>query len=232
MAWICGVDGFKSQWCAVLRNLDTNEFRARVVSFQDLLTLPEKPAIVAVDVPIGLPDLTLPGGRTCDRLARKYVGARRTSSVFSVIGRLALAAPSRPEADRISRANGGIGVGAQAWGIAKKLREVDGVMTRARQELIREVHPELSFRMIVGRPLDHGKKNPEGEGERIAALIGSGFPESYLQTTLAGLRKGRDDFIDACAALWTAERVIRGIAMRIPETIERDSRGLDMAMWF
>ncbi len=128
MVWICGVDGFKSQWCAVLRNLDTNEFRVRVVSFQELINLPENPTIVAVDVPIGLPDVTKSGGRTCERLARKLVGPSRACSVFSAIGRLTLAAPSRIEADKISRTNGGIGIGAQAWGLAKKLLEVDGVM--------------------------------------------------------------------------------------------------------
>jgi predicted RNase H-like nuclease len=46
------------------------------------------------------------------------------------------------------------------------------------------------------------------------------------------LRSGRDDFIDACAAAWTAQRVFDGAAERLPSNIERDSRGLDMAMWF
>ena len=41
-----------------------------------------------------------------------------------------------------------------------------------------------------------------------------------------------DDVLDACAALWTAGRIFLGTAMRIPEIIERDARGLDMAMWF
>lgn len=43
---------------------------------------------------------------------------------------------------------------------------------------------------------------------------------------------GRDDFLDACAALWTAGRTYRGIAKRIPDFPECDSRGLDMAIWF
>src|ERR1700704_3744479 len=110
MTWLCGVDGFKSQWCAVLKNIDTYELRARVVPFQDLLNFPENPTIVAVDLPIGLPDVTPPGGRTCERLARKIVGAHRASSVFSAVGRVALTAASRAEADRLSRAAGGIGI--------------------------------------------------------------------------------------------------------------------------
>jgi predicted RNase H-like nuclease len=101
MVWLCGVDGFKSQWCAVLRNLDTNEFRVRVVPFRDLLSLPENPAIVALDLPIGLPDVTLPGGRTCERLARKIVGGHRARSVFSAVGRVALAAASISKLKRL-----------------------------------------------------------------------------------------------------------------------------------
>ena len=113
--------------------------------FRALADLPEKPTIVAVDVPIGLPDVTQPGGRTCERLAREMVGANRARSVFSAVGRIALRATSRVQADRLSRTNGEIGVGAQAWGLAKKLLEADAVMTPVRQQVIREVHPELSF---------------------------------------------------------------------------------------
>jgi predicted RNase H-like nuclease len=232
MPWVCGVDGCKSQWCAVLKNLETAELRARVVSFQDILSLPENPAIVAVDLPIGLPEVTPRGGRTCDRLARQIVGPRGARSVFPAVGRVALAAASRADADRLNRAGGGIGIGAQAWGLAKKLLEVDAVMTSTQQQVIREVHPELSFREMIGLPLDYGKKTRAGERERIAALIAQGFPESLATTLPAGLRAGRDDFFDGCAALWTAERIYRGTAKRIPALSERDARGLDMAIWF
>jgi predicted RNase H-like nuclease len=232
MVWLCGVDGFKSQWCAVLKNLDTNEFCSRVLPFQRLLNLPENPKIVAVDVPIGLPDVTRRGGRTCERLARNIVGAHRARSVFSSVGRVALAAATRVEANRLSRAAGGIGIGDHAWGLAKKLLEVDAIMTPARQQAIHEVHPELSFREMAGRFLEFSKKTREGERERVAALIAGGFPTSYVTTVPSMLRVGRDDFLDACAALWTAERIYRGIAKRIPAIIEYDTRGLDMAMWY
>jgi predicted RNase H-like nuclease len=232
MVWLCGVDGFKSKWCAVLRRLDTHEFSTHVVLFQDLLNLPGKPKIIAVDLPIGLPEVTPSGGRTCEFLAREIVGPHRARSVFSSVGRRALVATTRVEADRLSRENGGIGVGAHAWGLAKKLREVDALMTPARQQVIREVHPELSFQEMVGRPSDYSKKTTAGKQERIAALIEQGFPDSFVRTVPNGLRVGQDDFLDACAALWTAERIYRGTAKRIPAVPERDVRGLDMAIWF
>ena len=63
MVWLAGVDGFKHRWCVVLGNPEAHEFLPpRVGNFQDILNLPENPTIVAVDLPIGLPDVTLPGG--------------------------------------------------------------------------------------------------------------------------------------------------------------------------
>ena len=85
MVWLCGVDGFKDKWRAVLGNFATG----MDLPLKEILELPERPAIITVDVPIGLPDVTLPGGRTCDRLARRLLGPRH-GSVFSPIGRICL----------------------------------------------------------------------------------------------------------------------------------------------
>jgi predicted RNase H-like nuclease len=176
--------------------------------------------------------VTPTGGRSCELQARRILGSARARSVFSVVGRVPLRAGTRPEADRLSRERGGIGIGAQAWGLSKKLQEVDAVMTPTLQSMIREVHPELSFGEMTGRPPDHGKKSLAGERERLAALASMGIPESIMHTEPLRLGVGRDDFLDACAALWTAERIYKGTAKRIPKIVERDSRGLDMAMWF
>ena len=232
MVWLAGVDGFKHRWCVVLGNPEAHEFLPpRVGNFQDIRNLPEHPTIIAVDLPVGLPDVTLPGGRTCDRIAREIVGPR-ASSVFSPVGRKALQGESRAEADGLQRSAGGIGIGAQAWGLRKKLLEVDALMTPSRQDVVREVHPEVSFCTMKGSKLDFGKKTTEGERERLEELIEQGFPENFMVAKLVGLGSRRDDFLDACAALWTATRIYRGTAQRIPATVERDSRGLDMAIWF
>ena len=129
MTWVAGADGFKKGWYVVLANLDTDAWSARVVpSFATLLELPETPSVVCVDMPIGLPEHTPPGGRQCEAMARSVLGPRR-SSVFSAVGRQALGCASRAEADGLSTGSGGIGIGAQAWGLAAKLREVDHAMT-------------------------------------------------------------------------------------------------------
>ena len=38
----------------------------------------------------------------------------------------------------------------------------------------------------------------------------------------------RDDIIDACAAAWSAWRILEGVDLHFPETEERDARGLLM----
>jgi predicted RNase H-like nuclease len=83
-----------------------------------------------------------------------------------------------------------------------------------------------------GHPLIQSKKSPDGERLRVKALKEEGFPDSFL-IPLRDLRSGRDDFVDACAALWTANRIYRGVAKRLPaaEHAEFDGRGLDMAIW-
>ena len=124
MVWLCGVDGFKEKWRAVLGNFDTGEVRLLDLPLEEILDLPERPAIIAVDVPIGLPEVTLPGGRTCDRLARQSLGSRR-GSVFSPIGRICLQMDNREKASQLSLDRGGIGIGVQSWGLRKKLLEID-----------------------------------------------------------------------------------------------------------
>ena len=67
MVWVAGVDGLKGRWCVLLHDLETTDLRVRVVpSFADLLGLDERPVVVAVDIPIGLPDFAAPGGRRCE----------------------------------------------------------------------------------------------------------------------------------------------------------------------
>lgn len=233
MSWVAGVDGFKSQWCVVLMHVDTGALRARVIPcFSGLLDMPEQPEVITVDMPVGLPEITPPGGRKCEKEARLIL-RNKTSSVFSAVGRRALSRPSRRDVDRASREAGGIGVGAQAWGLANKLREVDAVMTPERQELIFEVHPEISFWAMNNRtPVAHGKKSAKGATGRLHALVNVGFPQQALNELLLNTRVGRDDLLDACAAVWTAKRILRKRAERLPGAADYDMRGLDQAIWF
>ena len=105
-------------------------------------------------------------------------------------------------------------------------------MSSERQTVVFEVHPELCFWAMNGRePMPHAKKTGVGENDRIVALVRNGVPAGFVEKELGTLSSTRDDFLDACAAAWTARRVFGGMADRLPTNVVRDSRGLDMAMW-
>jgi predicted RNase H-like nuclease len=78
--------------------------------------------------------------------------------------------------------------------------------------------------------MTHGKKVGDGVDERIA-LLRIVFPDidQHLQHRPPGV--GKDDLLDAAVAAWTALRFSSGQARRVSEP-ERDSKGLDVAIWY
>ena len=90
MVWLAGVDGCPNAWIAAFVRADGDEMRIRVVPhFSEVIAAPEAPAVVAVDIPIGLPDRIGPLGRGPERTVRPLLGQRQ-SSVFSVPARGAI----------------------------------------------------------------------------------------------------------------------------------------------
>jgi predicted RNase H-like nuclease len=163
--FVAGVDGCRGGWVVVLLELDgerrvVGESCRVVESFQNVIALPETPRFVAVDIPIGLPTVAMPGGRACDREARRMLG-KRGSAVFSPPVRAVLSADCYEKAVTLSRASSRhtIGITKQVFGLVPKLREVHDAMTPDLQLRIREVHPELSFAVMNGgEPLGSSKR--------------------------------------------------------------------------
>jgi predicted RNase H-like nuclease len=118
----------------------------------------------------------------------------------------------------------GKGVSAQLWNIAGKIREVDEIMTPARQTTIGEAHPELIFWNLAGQMRLAKKTSAEGREQRVALLAQRGFtrlPKWLTQRHGTGI--GRDDLIDACACAVAA----RDSTQRVGGD-EIDPRGLRM----
>lgn len=234
MPWLAGVDGCKKGWFRVSRESSSEELQFDVVeSVGELFGQPPRPAIVALDMPIGLPPA---GQRECDVAARKCIGPRR-SSVFRAPIRPALMADSRKEADSITRAVEGKGVSAQAWGIYGKVRSLDELLVSdaSARAAIWEVHPEVSFWAWNERtPLGFAKKKPAGRREREALAerwLGAGI----LQRARGDQFKKHladDDILDAIAALWTAQRIADGSFEALPESPPIDDSGLPMQIVF
>lgn len=229
---VVGVDGCRGGWLSVAKDLNSGAVNACISDRLGVLVKSlSSPFLVAVDMPIGLPDV---GPRECDLEARKRLGKPRSSSVFPAPVRAVLEANSFEEAGKIARAADGRGLMQQVWRIVPKIREVDQLLRgdRSLPASVREVHPEVSFSIWNGGvALVFGKKSRLGRAERQALVLGQ--YGSSLAVAESGLPPGAfaaDDLLDAFACLWTAERIVSGEALVLPFPSGRavDTCGLRM----
>jgi predicted RNase H-like nuclease len=230
MPLIAGIDGSKEGWICLTLNTQSRGVEATVLkSLGEIDGLVE---VIAVDIPIGLPDSN---GREADRQARARLGEPRRRSVFSAPIRPALRARSWEDACQITRAINGRSVTKQTAAILSKIVEADRVVRSASWgSRIHEVHPEVSFAEWSGAPMLYRKKSPAGRGARQALIRDYFGPDAFdlARASVRGRRVASDDIADAFAALWTAERIDRGEAGRFPQLEARDSLGVPMHIWF
>ena len=128
--WFAGVDGCRSGWVVAFAPAVGGDVRVRIVArFADVLAAPEAPSVIAVDIPIGLPERAGPCGRAAENAVRPLLGTRQ-SSVFSVPSRAALAAADYADACRIAFASSEPPrkVSKQLFMLAPKIREVDACL--------------------------------------------------------------------------------------------------------
>lgn len=220
----CGVDGCQQGWVIASREKGVVSFQV-LPEFPSVLNLPFD--IIAVDIPIGLPKK---GPRSADRLARQTLGPR-APSVFSAPLRGMLVALDWEDACRIRLEIEGKKITKQAWGIMKKIREVDSALDPAVRTRVYEVHPELCFWRMAGNPMAFPKKKLQGRLERLSHLSPFGVSEGFVLEQRRLLKCKADDLIDALAALWTAEEIAAARAQAFPLSDEIDEKGLAMRIW-
>jgi predicted RNase H-like nuclease len=245
--WLAGVDGCRTGWVAAFVRPMGEEARVRIfANFADVLSAVESPAIVAVDIPIGLPDHIGPEGRGPEAAIRPLLAARR-SSVFSVPSRSAVYAEIGEFDDAQSRyaahqracraametSKPPKGISLQSFAIFDKIREVDRELRSNSKLLSRvfETHPELAFwRLNRERPLAEPKKTSGGLALRRRLLIASGLPETQVT---ADPPKGAsaDDLLDAFACAAVARRIYTRKARAFPNPGGRDAYYLPVAIW-
>jgi predicted RNase H-like nuclease len=242
--WLAGVDGCRTGWVAAFVHPRSDgvggDVRLRVVRrFADVAAAPEAPAVIAVDMPIGLPDHVGRGGRGPEDAVRRFLGMRQ-SSVFSVPSRAAIHANDYRDACRVAARTSDPPrqVSKQLFMIAPKIREVDATLRAdaALASKVFEVHPEVAFWRLNGeRPLDEPKKlksrpYPPGLALRRDLLVGGGFPRNVVdQAPPPGA--GPDDLLDALACAAIARRIHAGLAKPYPDPPQRDRYGLRIAIW-
>jgi len=230
METLIGVDGCPGGWLAVISKRRSH-LRAQVFPiFGDLLQAFPEVSAIGVDIPIGLPDI---GSRLCDLEARTRLKKPRSASVFPAPLRACLHAQNYKDAAKVRFEIEGKKMSLQAFGILRKVAEVDALLTNDKRlsERVVEVHPEVSFmEWNCKRPMKHSKHKQEGKVER-AKLIEKKWPNAIesLRADLRGENYVLDDLHDALSALWSIGRWIndeheelgggaidsRGLRMRI-----------------
>jgi len=248
---VVGVDGCKAGWIAVIRRAAAAPEAAIFIRFAHLVEALEPHAVIAVDMPIGLPDRVAIGGRGPERLVREKLGARQ-SSVFSIPSRAAVFAETEPfttvdawyaahrRASVVARATSDPprAISIQAFGIFGKIRELDEVLRThtGLAERVIESHPEAAFWRLNGkREMQTPKKirgqvNPAGMEERKALLSACGIDRAFLDSA-PPRGAGADDFLDAVAMMLVAERHAFGRSSPFPDPPGRDCFGLPIAIW-
>ena len=227
---VIGVDGCKGGWIAVAWSGETGATpEARVVANFDAIIAMDA-EIIAVDIPIGLPDIAR-NGRGCDGEARRRLKGK-ASSVFPAPARPTLRARDHGEASAINRkfSDPSHGISAQAFNILAKISEVDTLISPHLQQRVYEVHPELCFyAMNDERSVIEKKREVAGQERRVALLRKNGFPFDRMALPATPRRQwGLDDLIDACACAWSARRIRDGINLNLLADPPLDGRGLRM----
>jgi len=238
--WLAGMDGCRAGWVAVFLRPTGDDVRVRILPrFSNITEAPEKPVVIAVDIPIGLPEHTGPGGRSAENAIRPLLGARQ-SSVFSVPSRAALETADYREACNIALTTSDPPrkISKQLFMIAPKIREVDAAVRDDKALATRtfEVHPEAAFWRLNGeRALTEpkkvkGKVYEPGLRLRRELLIASSLPRNHVETA-PPMGAAADDLLDALACAAIARRIHAGIARPYPDPPPRDAHGLPMAIW-
>jgi predicted RNase H-like nuclease len=223
---VIGVDGCRAGWLAIIDH--GNVLNACIVgTFDELQRQFPAPALIAIDIPIGLPQR---GARECDRKARQLLGFPRRCSVFPAPIRPCAQLGEYPELNARHRKLDGRGMTRQTHALLEKVIQVDRALIEddRLRERVHEIHPEGSFYYWNrGAPMAHRKSSRVGREER-ERLIDAMWPADR-ERLLAALGKEnfeRDDLNDAFAALWSARRIRHGDAIPLPCYLEKDEKGL------
>lgn len=240
--WVAGVDGCRAGWIGVLMRVDDPQVHRIAIAstLAEIADAPEQPAIIAVDMPIGLPERTQGSGRLPEQLIRPLLGQRQ-SSVFAIPSRRAVHAADYGDAclAALDTSDPPRKVSRQGFAIFPKIREIDALL-RSRPDLVArlyEVHPELAFwAMNEQRPLSEPKKvkgTPHGPGMalRRRLLAASGLLPDHVIAAVPPQGAASDDLLDALAGLTVALDLARGGGQCFPDPPGRDAHDLPVAIW-
>lgn len=221
---VVGVDACRDGWVACVPGLDgTPNWRVQPSLAHVLDSIDAEPAIVVVDIPIGLPGAP---PRSCDKEAKNLLGAR-ASTVFFALPRALLEMPYTL-ANAASRQQFGRGISRQSFGIGAKCLEANATVAAHPWGMLAvEGHPELGFLALNGgRPVPLSKHTEEGLEARRQLL---GLPGPAPWTAGAA----EDDLLDSLCLALAGRRIVEGKGRQVPDgACPVDSQGLPMRIVF
>jgi predicted RNase H-like nuclease len=222
---VVGIDLFKGQWLASevrLSQPSQVHFLLGPTLIEVIAAFPTA-EVIAVDIPIGLGE---GGPRAADSLAATFIETR-SSSVFRMPPRDVLMADTHQLAVELARRRHMPAPSIQAYGLRERIFEAAAAALQDPRVI--EIHPEVSFRAMAGRPLKFSKKSWNGsmERRRLLASAGIAIPNDIGPAGSAAV----DDVLDACAAAWSAERVLLGTGSTLPDPPETIA-GRSVAIWY
>jgi len=205
---VLGVDACVAGWIGVM--LDENgrltvHVAASISALAGQVRESAEVAVVAIDIPIGLPD---DGVRQADELVRQALPGKEAV----IIG---------------ARSRAVYGANEDFEVIGPKVLEVDAWVRGDPGAVVIEVHPELTFARLTGSPVLAAKRTDEGVALRREALLRAGIAAPHWYS---GAGFAEHDLLDACAALWTGIRHVNGEAESLPAEPEVFSDGLRSAV--
>jgi predicted RNase H-like nuclease len=226
---VLGVDACRTGWAGIA----LSGGQARAYFAPGIRELADRAAadgpllVIAIDIPIGLPDA---GRRSADVLARKELKGR-WPSLFITPVRTAVEAADYQAAAAENRRLAREGLSRQAFALRAKILDVDQwLQAGSPAARVAEAHPELSFAAMAGAPLRSRKSTWAGAVQRRTLLAQEGIVLDG-DLGLAGEQAGVDDVLDAAAAAWTARRVSQDSARCLPSSPEVFSDGIPAAIW-
>ncbi len=225
-----GIDGCSNGWLASFSK--PFDFQKCICIYSkdlyDLISKLPKKNIIIIDIPIGLENRK--PIRSCDIIARKFIGPRR-HSVFAPPCKKASIQKNYESANKINKEITGHGLSKQTWLINEKIKETQKLLGKGFN--LKEGHPECSFRELKGDFLKFGKSSLLGFYERLNLINNLGFfPNILINQISVEIKAKPDDLLDSLILCWSASRHIykKGINLGLNDEnsrkINKDNRSL------
>ena len=239
--WVAGVDGCRAGWIAVLMRVD-DPHTHRIVTAPTLEAIadaPEQPAVIAIDMPIGLPERTEGSGRMPEQLIRPLLGERQ-SSVFAIPSRSAVEAMDYAQACAIAAATSEPSrkVSRRALPFPQDPRDRCPVAGAARSDAAR-LRGASRARLLGIERRPGAPSAEEGEGHALRAR--HGVAARALAAIQASARRSDKGAAAPRRGPGRPARCARGVdrgarsrerwGQSFPDRPGRDAHGLPIAIW-